>query len=155
MGDDCNDELMMTLTAAAASHAGYARTHQDVHISCPTVLPVLEILSATYGHPDNLSKAFDVATQVCARGRNHAALSPLRNEVTQLQLQVQAQERCQYAGRAQRSCCATLNKPPSPLVCRRCRRRRHCRRRRRHLLTALRTNRCALLLSGRAATGCW
>jgi hypothetical protein len=35
-----------------------------VCIQSPSVLPVIDVLSATYGHPASLSKGFDVSTRV-------------------------------------------------------------------------------------------
>lgn len=36
----------------------------DVLVDSPKVLPVIEILSASYGHPRNSTKTFDICTRL-------------------------------------------------------------------------------------------
>ena len=46
--------------------AGHSILPMDLDIRAPEVMPIIEVSRATYGHPTNLSKSFDVTSEVCA-----------------------------------------------------------------------------------------
>lgn len=43
---------------------GRGLLEQDVLVDSPKVLPVIEILSSSYGHPRNSTKSYDICTKL-------------------------------------------------------------------------------------------